>query len=95
MTWENDARKIVTMAFGLALAGLGGFFLWLEMRSPPAHSTHIYVFSGFIAVGCLIVAPSTFFGALQKAVGLIPSVTISGGRRANDPPTRPPDSGEN
>jgi ABC-type uncharacterized transport system permease subunit len=93
-----NAKRILSTVLGLVLSGMGGFFLFLEMNSPPAHSTHIYVFSGFIAVGCFIIAPGVIGSALQRVVGLIPSVTIAtGGRRASDPPIRPPakDVGEN
>jgi hypothetical protein len=44
---------------------------------------------GWIAFGWAIVTPSLFFGNIKQILGLLPSVSISGGRRSTDPPVRP------
>jgi hypothetical protein len=62
------------------------------MSSPPAHSTHVFTFTGFIAVGMLVVAPGVIGSAIKQALGYLPSVTLSGGRRESDPKIRPGDS---
>ena len=77
MTWQSEARKILTTILGLVLSLAGGFFLYLEMSGADRHPTHVYVFSGFIAVGMFIVAPSVIGGALSKAFSYLPQIKVT------------------
>jgi hypothetical protein len=77
------------MLFGALNAGAGAYFLWLEMQGKSPHTAHVFTFVGWIAFGWAIVTPSLFFGNIKQILGLLPSVSISGGRRSTDPPVRP------
>jgi hypothetical protein len=88
MTWKNDAGKIIKLIFGLAVALSGGFFLWLEMKdgAQHAHTGHVYLLAAWIAIGCIIIAPSVMVGAAKQLVVLIPFDIKVGGKRKTDPP---------
>jgi hypothetical protein len=77
------------MLFGTLNAGAAGYLLFLEMQKASPHTTHVLAFMGWIAFGWAIVTPSLFFGNIKQILGLLPSVSISGGRRSTDPPVRP------
>ena len=77
------------MLFGALNAGAGAYFLWLEMQGKSPRTAHVMTFVGWIAFGWAIVTPSIFFGNIKQILGLLPSVSISGGRRSTDPPVRP------
>jgi hypothetical protein len=77
------------MLFGALNALAAGYFLFLEMQGKSPHTTHVLAFMGWIAFGLAIVTPSIFFGNVKAILALVPSVSISGGRRATDPPIRP------
>jgi hypothetical protein len=80
VTWANDARKIIKLAFGLLIALSGGFFLWLEMKdgAASAHTGHVYAFAAWIAIGCIIIAPSVIGSAIKTLLGFLPSVKFGG-----------------
>jgi hypothetical protein len=77
------------MAFGMLNAVVAGYFLFLEMQGKSPRTAHVFTFVGWIAFGWAIVTPSIFFGNVKAILALVPSVSISGGRRATDPPIRP------
>ena len=78
MSFSSEARKIAVLLFGLTVTGSGGFFLWTVMQSPPVDRHLVYLGAGWIAVGCLIVAPKVLFDALKQLASLLPSIKISG-----------------
>lgn len=76
MSFSTDARKILVLLFGLAVTGSGGFFLWAVMQSQPVDRHLVYLGAGWIAVGCLIVAPKVLFSALKQLASLLPTIKI-------------------
>jgi hypothetical protein len=76
MSWREDFKKILAALLGLALCLSGGFFLYLEMSGTDRHPEHVYVFAAMMAVGCLIVAPSTIGAALKQLASILPSIKI-------------------
>jgi hypothetical protein len=89
VTVKQKLRSASRMLFGALNAGAASYFLFLEMQGGNAHTTHVLIFTGWIAFGLAIVTPSIFFGNVKAILALVPSVSISGGRRATDPPIRP------
>lgn len=79
MSFSSEARKIAVLVFGLALTGSGGFFLWTVMQAQPVDRHLVYLGAGWIAVGCLVVAPRALFDAMKKLASLLPSIKIGGG----------------
>jgi hypothetical protein len=82
-------RAASRMLFGALNAGAAAYFLFLEMQGKSPHTANVMIFVGWIAFGWAIVTPSLFFGNVKQILGLLPSVSISGGRRSTDPPVRP------
>jgi hypothetical protein len=89
VTVKQKLRSASRMLFGALNALAAGYFLFLEMQGKSPHTTHVLAFMGWIAFGLAIVTPSIFFGNVKAILALVPSVSISGGRRATDPPIRP------
>lgn len=79
MTFESTGKQIAVAILGVVIAGAGGFFLWRYMQPPTVIDRHIvYAFSAWIAVGCVLIAPSPIMSALKQLVALLPSVRIGG-----------------
>lgn len=78
MSFTDDARKVLTLLFGLAVTASGGFFLWRVMQSVPLDRHLVYVAVAWIAVGCLIIAPKVLYEALKQLLSLFPSIKIGG-----------------
>jgi hypothetical protein len=78
VSFSQDAKKVLTLLFGLVVTASGGFFLWRVMQVTPIDRHLVYVGAGWIAVGCLIVAPKVLFNALKQLVSLLPSIRIGG-----------------
>jgi hypothetical protein len=89
VTVKQKLRSASRMAFGMLNAVVAGYFLFLEMQGKSPRTAHVFTFVGWIAFGWAIVTPSLFFGNIKQILGLLPSVSISGGRRSTDPPVRP------
>lgn len=82
--------KLVNVLVGLALFAFGWFFLWMEQRTPPVHSGHVYLFAGIAILGALVIRPDPIFAVIKQAVIIVgPYIPIIGGRRAGDPPADP------
>jgi hypothetical protein len=82
--------KLVNVLVGLALFAFGAFFLFLEVRTPPMHSGHVYLFAGIAILGALVIRPDPIFFALKQVVVIVgPYIPVIGGRRAGDPPAPP------
>lgn len=86
--------KRIGLLLGVGLLLFGGFLLWTEMQKPAAHSPHVYLFAGMMALGTLLIAPAAIGQGLtivvNAAATLLP--VWPGGRRSYDPPapTTPP-----
>ncbi len=78
MSFSGDARKVLVLLFGLANAGAGGFFLYRTMNVSPVDRHLVYVFVGWIALGALMVAPSTLIAAAKQLFSFLPQVKIGG-----------------
>ena len=62
---------VFDVTFGLLFMGAGGFLLWLEMRVPPTHDGHVYLFSGMTLLGALMVRPKPILDRVQRIVIVI------------------------
>jgi len=82
---EAIGAAVLRTIFGLAIAVVAGFFLWLELKDgvAAAHTTHIYIFTAFFGVGLGIVAPELFFGSVKRGI-LILIDAKAGGLRFTD-----------
>jgi hypothetical protein len=81
--------KYIAAIFGLIVAAFSGFMLWHLMQAPAVDRHLVYLFSGGVGFGMLLVIPTIIVAALKSLLGVIgpylPQVMI-GGRRATDPP---------
>lgn len=83
---------VATLIIGLALLLGGGFFLYLEMQSPPTHNAHVFTFAGIALLGALIIRPDPIFAVVKQVVVIVtPFIPVIGGRRAGDPPAKKDD----
>lgn len=72
---------------GLGLAASGGFFEFLEMKSPPTHTGHIIAFGIWTLFGVAVALPKQVFPIVQQIFVIAgPYIPVIGGRRASDPP---------
>jgi hypothetical protein len=80
---------------GLLLMGAGGFLLWQEVRVPPSHNVHIYIFASIATLGALIISPESVVTRVGKIViiisPIIPWSSVARGRRDSTSATRQPD----
>jgi hypothetical protein len=61
--------------------------LYLEMRSPPTHTTHVALFSAIAFVGVLVIRPDPLFTVIRQVFVIAgPYIPVIGGRRKDDPP---------
>jgi hypothetical protein len=93
--WEDVKAELLALArvvFGLAIAAVGAFFLYLEFHVPPTHTTHIAIFAGGILLGLAIMWPTVVIGTAKQIIVLLPVDVKLNGLRKTDPqsPTDPP-----
>jgi hypothetical protein len=93
--WEDVKAELLALArvvFGLAIAAVGGFFLYLEFHVPATHTTHIAIFAGGILLGLAIMWPTVVIGTAKQIIVLMPIDVKLNGLRKTDPqsPTDPP-----
>lgn len=82
--------QILTAIIGLALFAFGAWFDYLEMKSPPVHTSHIVLFAAIAFIGALSIRPDPIITVIKQLVVIAaPYVPMIGGRRANDPPAPP------
>lgn len=79
MTFQSDAQKILVLLFGIANAAAGGMFLWRLMQISPLDRHLVYLAVGWIALGSLMIAPSTLVSAAKQLFALLPSIRIGNG----------------
>lgn len=85
-------KNVLTGLIGFALFLGGGYFLYLEMSSPPAHNAHVFTFAGIALFGALIIRPDPIFAVVKQVFVIVgPYIPVIGGRRAGDPPATPKD----
>jgi hypothetical protein len=70
--------SIGRVAFGLVNAGMGVYFLILEMRQAESHTAHVWAFLGWIAFGYIAAFPSLFLSTAKQLQALLPTVKIGG-----------------
>ena len=68
----STAMEIISGGVGLLLGVAGGFFLWLEMKSPPTHTMHVYVFVGLMVLGALMIAPAAIVNGIRGIAPYVP-----------------------
>lgn len=90
MTVISNTKAIVRVFFGLLNAAAGVFFLVLEYRQPPTHTTHIAIFAAWISFGLAVMWPSLFFPTWQKILVMVPIDWKLNGLRKTDPQSPPP-----
>lgn len=85
----NNFRAIVGMLVGLALVAVGVGVLVKELQVPPVHTAHVYISTGLIFFGALLVVPSVVTGSIRDIIVYVgPYIPVLGGRRAGDPPVQ-------
>lgn len=83
----NNFRALIGMLVGLALVAVGVGVLVKELQVPPVHSAHVYIASGLIFFGALLIVPSVVTGSIRDIIVYVgPYIPVLGGRRAGDPP---------
>jgi len=82
---QSTIAQVGAVLVGLMLGGAGGFFLYLEMKTPPSHAMHVYIFAGMMAFGALLIVPGPFVSALKSIAPYLPKFGPAG-----PPPTNPP-----
>ncbi len=83
----DRAQSWLNGLIGLALFAGGGWFLFLEMKSPPTHTTHIVLFSSIAFIGALSIRPDPILMVIKQLVVIAgPYIPVIGGRRSGDPP---------
>jgi len=79
---------ILNAIVGLSLFAFGGWFDYLEMKSPPTHTWHIAIFTAIAFLGALVIRPDPIFAVIRQVVVIVgPYLPMPGGRRAGDPPS--------
>lgn len=89
MIWEDvkaELLALVRVLFGLAIAAVGGVFLWLEYHPAPAHTSHIAIFAGGIVLGLAIMWPSVVIGTAKQLLALVPIEWKAPFTKKTDPP---------
>lgn len=85
--------KYVSAALGLIVTAFSGFMLWHIMQGATVDRHLVYLFTGGVGFGMLLVIPTILVGSLKSLLSVIgpylPQVVI-GGRRATDPPVPVP-----
>lgn len=84
------AAAIALTFVGMLFAGAGFFLLWMEVRVPPVHSSHVYIAAALIFLGGVAIARDTFLSLLKRLLGIVgpyvpwkrPSVAV----KAPEPP---------
>lgn len=69
---QSMIAQVGAVLVGAAFFGAGTFFLWIEMRTPPSHAMHVYVFAGMMALGGLLIVPGPFVSALKSVAPYLP-----------------------
>lgn len=73
----------INAVIGFALFGFGGAFLYLEMKVPPTHTTHIVLFAGIAFVGALSIRPDPILMVIKQLVVVAtPFIPVFGERRS-------------
>jgi hypothetical protein len=81
--------EVTAIPIGVAIAGFFGWLLYLEVKTPPTHTTHIAIFASFILLGLLVAFGRFFlFPVIQQVIVIAQGTEIPwiGGRRKSDPP---------
>jgi hypothetical protein len=82
--------QILNAIIGLILMAFGGYFLWMEMKTPPTHSAHVYFFAAIAILGALVIRPDPLFAVIKQVFIIAgPYIPVIGGRRIGDPPAPP------
>lgn len=78
---------ILNAIVGIVLMLFGTYFLWEEMKTPPAHNAHVFLFAGIAVIGALVIRPDPIFAVIRQVFVIAgPYLPVIGGRRAGDPP---------
>lgn len=56
---------------GLIIIALGAVPLFFEMKSPPVHSAHIYVFIAIAFIGAVVLDPGPIIEALKQLAAIV------------------------
>lgn len=56
---------------GFIIIALGAGPLYLEMKSPPVHSAHVYVFIGIAFLGAVVLDPAPIIDAIKQLAAII------------------------
>ncbi len=64
-------QRVLQMVLGLVLLLGGGFFLWVEMRTPPTHNQHIYLFAGAAAFGAILMDPKDLLAVAKQVIATV------------------------
>ena len=89
---------ILNAAMGLVLMGFGGYLLWQEIKTPPSHNSHIYIFTGIAVLGALLINPTPIITSVKQIVVVIAPIVPWSKVRPSGTVTPPPDdahSGDN
>lgn len=78
---------VMNAIVGLVLMLFGTYFLWAEMKNPPVHNAHVFLFAGVAVLGALVIRPDPIFAVIKQVFIIAgPYIPMIGGRRAGDPP---------
>ena len=89
----STAAEIIAGIVGCALGVAGGVFLWLEMKSPPTHTSHVYTFVGMMVLGALIIAPAAIANAVKGIAPYVPFLPKPGSSPGSSGAPTPPTGG--
>jgi len=78
-TGSSTVAQLGAVLVGMSLVGIGAYFLRAEMTTPPTHSGHVYLFSGFIGFGALLIVPGPFARAIKTIAPYLPKIGNSAG----------------
>ena len=82
---------ILNAVMGLVLMGFGGYLLWQEIKTPPSHNSHIYIFTGIAVLGALLINPTPIITSVKQIVVVIAPIVPWSKVRPSGTVTPPPD----
>lgn len=88
-------KSVSTLFVGLILVAFGGTFLWREMKTPPSHTIHLAIFSGFVLLGAMVIQPDPVMNGLKRLASIaspyIPGTQARAARLSGTTPVQPDD----
>ena len=82
---------ILNAVMGFALMVAGSWLVYAEVKTPPLHSSHLYVGVGVALLGALLINPTPIITSIKQVVVVIAPIIPFSKLRPSGSVTPPPD----